>query len=127
MRPHGAVSTCIRGRFAGYCSREARERRVIPGAAPAFLTAADPVQTRYEQARSLALGGARVAAPNWMHWLHARGSPVVLSVEAEDPAWTPRAERQDERLRRMLLAGAAENGQAVAAGAEALTTGKPSG
>lgn len=43
-------------------------------------------------------------APDWDRWLHARGSPVVISVQAEDPAWAPRAERREERLRRVFRA-----------------------
>ena len=121
-QPRDSASRCILGPFAGWCSREARERRVVPGAAWTFLTAADPAQTRYEQARSLALGGTRVAAPDWRRWLHVRGSSLVISGETEDPAWAPRAERREQRLGRvlqMLLTDAPTTGVETAAAAEA--------
>ena len=128
LPPRASASKCIREPFADWCSREARGRRVVPGAAWTFLTAADPAQTRYEQARSLALAGTRVAAPDWRRWLHIRGSPIVISVETEDPAWAPLAEGREQRLRRvlqMLLADAVASDVETAAAAAATPPATP--
>jgi hypothetical protein len=81
---------------------------VLPHGGGTFLDSRDPVQARYEAARARALSGAAIAAPDWLRWLSAprarRGSAQwrVVSVQAEDAPWAPRAERSEQRLCRLI-------------------------